>query len=115
MILSLKTCKYLIFTNNILFSYIFKNIIYIVYSYKLINIFIMKKNKLNGLLLNKKVISNLNSNGVRGGSTIVLCAIIIASAIACTRGADCDLPTIGSGDGSNCISTDGEGWCGGRG
>jgi len=72
----------------------------------------MKKRNLRSLQLNKKSISNLNPETVKGGlSTICL---VVASALVCTRWDGCDLPTIGSGDGSGCISTDGGSLCGGR-
>lgn len=78
----------------------------------------MKKKKIDGLSLNKKVISDLNAKNLKGGlqnpgqqESIISISISLA---VCTRWNGCDLPTIGSGDGSNCISTDGKGWCGGR-
>jgi|GEM_PF-2147440 len=76
----------------------------------------MKKKSIKTLALNKSVITELTATEtVRGGEQeSSLIPIIVASALACTRWNGCDLPTIGSGDGSNCISTDGKGWCGGR-
>ena len=79
----------------------------------------MKKSKLEGLSLNKKVISNLNAKEVTGGNDNGLlppvtgtCTITI-TLLACTR-SGCDVPTIGHDDGSWCISKDKDAWCGGR-
>lgn len=74
----------------------------------------MKKKKIDGLSLNKKVISDLNAKTVNGGQEQSVSIIVVATLAVCTRWNGCDLPTIGSGDGSNCVSTDGQGWCGGR-
>jgi len=77
----------------------------------------MKKSKLEGLSLNKKVISNLNAKEVKGGggdSLTITIPITIGSYLACTKWDGCDMPTIGHDDGSLCISKDKDGWCGGR-
>ena len=74
----------------------------------------MKKKKIDGLSLNKKIISDLNAKTVTGGKEQSISLTIGISLLACTRWDGCDLPTIGSGDGSRCLSTDGQGWCGGR-
>lgn len=73
----------------------------------------MKKNNLNKLSLNKKVISDLNAKKVTGGQeqsisiTILSSTICVASALTCTRWDGCDMPTIGSGDGPNCYTKGG--------
>lgn len=76
----------------------------------------MKKKKVTGLNLRKHVITPLQADKVGGGeqASTILTPPIVASALFCTRWNGCDLPTIGSGDGSNCISTDGKSLCGGR-
>jgi hypothetical protein len=76
----------------------------------------MKKKTIKTLALNKSVVTELTSTeAVLGGQQeSSLIPIVVGSALVCTRWNGCDMPTIGSGDGSNCLSTDGKGWCGGR-
>ncbi len=80
----------------------------------------MKKKKVSGLALKKHVILDLQAQNVTGGaensiSIVLTPPIVVLTVLACTRGKGCDMPTIGSGDGPFCVSTDGKGWCGGRG
>ncbi|WP_118972268.1 hypothetical protein [Taibaiella koreensis] len=85
----------------------------------------MKKKNVGGLLLKKNLITNLNAQQVTGGEnesltivvvgSMVVCPTIVATSLAiCTRGKGCDMPTVGTGDGSRCASVDGKSLCGGR-
>lgn len=75
----------------------------------------MKKKNLNNLSLNKKSVSNLNtvSGGAASSLTIIYSYFQCDDIIRTSRGADCDIYSIGHDDGSICLSREAD-WCHGQ-